>query len=134
MNESKQVIRGRLAVSAVMSLLAPIGVSFWWSFLTGVDIHDFLCVLLVVSFYGAIPFFLSWALGFLPFVVRGKDIPSVQGVFKLTLITTCIGMIWGSLIALIFEAPVMLAAMTLAGIGPGLGYGLWLNVRLRAIA
>ncbi len=117
-----------------MSLLAPVGVSFWLSFLTGGDIHEFLWMLPVVSFYGAIPFYLSWALGFLPFVVRGKDVPRVQGVIRLTLITTCIGLIWGSLLALTFEAPVMLAAMTLAGIGPGLGYGLWLNVRLRAIA
>jgi len=129
----------RAAMSAMCSLLAPVGLVFWLGVLNPVllDLEDEPAANLVFLLYwvhlaGAIPCVVGWAVGFRPFVIQGEKRPDVQSIFKLVRITATIGACWGFLFVLAFDANwVWLLSMSLAGIGPGLAYGLWLRRQMR---
>lgn len=131
----------RVEMGAVMSLLGPVGFAFWMSLLGPMgssrleDPAEFLGSMagwFVMSLIvGAIPFLLSWYVGFRPFVKLGVERPRVTSVLVLVCITGINGAVWG--ILLTWLNLWMLPVMTLAGIGPGLGYGIWLRFKLRAV-
>lgn len=128
-------------MSAAMSLLAPVGLAFWWCMyrwdnLLEADhpVQEAFRLLLLISCIGFVPFLISWAVGLLPFAVRGKEHPRVWKIHALASATAGVGACWGIGFAYFDMGWIWIPGMAMSGIGPGLGYGLWLRGKLRAAA
>ncbi len=129
-----------MVVSALASMLAPSAVVLALLLISlpgSIGSNDdgqgflFLYFMVAANFIGAVPALISWAVCFRPIVIQGRHRPQVRSVKELARSTAIVGGCWGLLFSLVSGWWVWIPIMALAGIVPGLAYGVWLDGEMR---